>query len=156
MGTAATLVTGANVQSPWSHSTVNLAQPGTGKGQRKWRICGSVVLWQISLVWFMNFVLESGIADGTGTWSLWVCCCVYCMAINCNSKIFGRYSGKEKVNRESFVLLTGGCLVWMVKKTHFQKSKSFWRWLSWLPTQAINSEYFYTPSPWINHCEQNS
>lgn len=76
------------------------------------------------------------------TWSVRVCCCVYCVAIHWNPEIFGRYSDKGKVNRESFVLLTGGCLVWMVKKRHFQKSKSFWRLLSWLPIQAINSEYF--------------
>lgn len=75
------------------------------------------------------------------TWSIRVCSCVYCVAIHWNPEIFGRYSGKRKVNRESFVLLTGDCLVWMVKKRHL-KSKSFWRLLSWLPIQAINSEYF--------------
>lgn len=80
------------------------------------------------------------------TWSVQVCCCVYCMAIHWNPEIFGRYSGKGKVNRESFVLLTGDCLVWMVKKRHL-KSKSFWRLLSWLPIQAINSEYFLYTKP---------
>lgn len=107
----AALVACANIPSNWSHSTVNLVQLRTGKGQRKWRICGRVVPWQIPLVCIMNFALEYSIAD----WAPKIPgCAVVCMfmVINCNSETFGRQVQLTKERSTGNPLFCSLVIVW--------------------------------------------